>query len=119
MGLRGINGLDVEDVRDCLRKDTIRPLPADFDSDDYQVPTVEPTRIVEDGDEIDLGGRHLRVLHTPGHCCLFDPIRGHLFSGDLVYKGPLLLHFEQTDLEAFAESVSRIADLNGVKRVLP
>lgn len=41
----GINGLDVDDVRDCLRKDAIRPLPEDFDPDDYQVLTTaaEPT----------------------------------------------------------------------------
>lgn len=44
------------------------------------------TRPVVDGDRIDLGGRHLEVVHTPGHdrthICLVDSATGHMFSGD-------------------------------------
>jgi len=119
----GIPGVNPDNVRDCLTNDATRPLPEDFDPDAYEAPTANPTRIIGDGDEIDLGSRQLQVLHTPGHspghCCLVDPDRGHLFAGDLVYAGPLLVNFESTDPDAFAESVRRIADLDGVERILP
>lgn len=119
----GIPDVNLDNVRNCLVNDATRPLPEGFAPDEYEVPTADPTRIIGDGDEIDLGGRQLRVLHTPGHspghCCLFDPDRGHLFAGDLIYAGPLLVHFESTDPAVFAESVRRIADLDGIERILP
>ncbi len=43
---------------------------------------------VEDGDHIDLAGRRVRVIWTPGHtdfhACLFDEADGTLFAGDHV-----------------------------------
>mgnify|MGYP002508219585 CR=1 FL=1 len=52
-----------------------------------------PARLLEDGDIIDLGGRQVEVLHTPGHSpghmCFFERERGYLFTGDLVYKDVL------------------------------
>lgn len=56
---------------------------------DY-MPVIEaPDHTVEDGDTIELGpGRHLEILHTPGHepahICLRDSRTGILFSGDHV-----------------------------------
>lgn len=42
---------------------------------------------------VDLGGRHLLVLHTPGHTpssvSLYDEVRHQLFCGDFIYPGPL------------------------------
>lgn len=43
--------------------------------------------VVEDEDELAVGGRTLRALYTPGHAihhiALFDAARGDLFAGDL------------------------------------
>jgi glyoxylase-like metal-dependent hydrolase (beta-lactamase superfamily II) len=56
---------------------------------DY-IPLIDPPdHLVEDGDEIDLGGdRKLHVVHTPGHepshICLRDSRTGIFFSGDHV-----------------------------------
>ena len=48
-------------------------------------------RPLADGDVIDLGGRTLRVLHSPGHSpdslCLFDERDGLLFVGDTLITG--------------------------------
>jgi len=45
-------------------------------------------RTVEDGDLLDIAGRHIAVLHTPGHTagsiCLRDAEAGLLFTGDHV-----------------------------------
>ena len=27
--------------------------------------------------------------HSPGHCCFYEPERGFLYAGDLIYEGCL------------------------------
>jgi hydroxyacylglutathione hydrolase len=57
----------------------------------------EPSFAVDEwwrpGATIDLGGRTLRVLSTPGHtpssCALYDGTRHWLFAGDFIYPGSL------------------------------
>ena len=75
-----------------------------------------------DGDEIDLGGRVIRVLHTPGHApghmCFWEPERGYLFTGDLVYKDVLFAYYPSTDPEAYLDSLEKVAALP-VKQVFP
>jgi len=97
-------------------------LPKDFDIDSYQVFQGTPTRILKDNDVIDLGGRVIQVLHTPGHSpghmCFYEKDRGYLFTGDLVYIGMLFANFPSTDPTAYLESVERIAALP-VTRLLP
>jgi hydroxyacylglutathione hydrolase len=62
---------------------------------------------------IDLGGRHLRVLATPGHTStsvsLYDESRRQLFAGDFIYPG---------ELYAFLPDASRSAYLETTKRLL-
>ena len=70
-------------------------------------------------DEIDIGGRVITVLHTPGHSpghmCFWEKERGCLFTGDLVYLGTLLAYYPSTDPEAYLESLKKIAALNAEK----
>lgn len=56
----------------------------------------KPVRISEwwpVGELIDLGGRHLEMIHTPGHSpdsiSLFDKGAKILFAADFIYPGPL------------------------------
>ena len=71
---------------------------------------------------IQLGGRVIRVLHTPGHApghmCFWEPERGYLFTGDLVYKDVLFAYYPSTDPEAYLDSLEKVAALP-VKRVFP
>lgn len=93
----------------------IRPLPADFDPAGYSVVPTVPTRLLDEGDVLDLGGRKLRVLHTPGHSpdciCLLDEANGLLFGGDTVNTGPIYAQLEDSDLEKFAASTARLAEM--------
>jgi len=96
--------------------------PEDFRIADYQLFQGVPTRVLADGDAIDLGGRVLRVLHTPGHSpghmCFWEEERGWLFTGDLVYLDTLLAYYPSTDPAAYLDSLERVAALP-VQRVFP
>lgn len=96
--------------------------PEDFDINQYKMFQGTPTRVLRDGDVIDLGERQLEVLHTPGHSpghmCFFERERGYLFTGDLVYKDVLFAYYPSTDPEAYLASMERVAELP-VKRVFP
>jgi glyoxylase-like metal-dependent hydrolase (beta-lactamase superfamily II) len=82
--------------------------------------TVRPsraTRLLADGDVIDLGGRALTVMATPGHSpdgiCLLDDRYGLLVAGDTLGTGPLYAHFPDSDVEAFTRSTARLRALRG------
>ncbi|MBW4078716.1 MAG: MBL fold metallo-hydrolase [Acidobacteria bacterium] len=100
----------------------VRPLPEDFNPDDYKIVPTVATRTLVDNEVIDLGGRQLRVLHTPGHSpdsiCLLDESNGLLFGGDTINTGPIYAQLEDSDLEDFASSTARLAELaDSVRRV--
>jgi hydroxyacylglutathione hydrolase len=65
------------------------------------------------GTVLDLGGRRLVALHTPGHTptslSLYDPVRHQLFCGDFMYPGLLY---------AFLPGASRLAYLHTSERLL-
>lgn len=93
----------------------VRPWPAaDVESVGWRVEPPAPTRLVADGDVIDLGDRELRVIHTPGHAaehiCLLDEREGILWAQDQAYYGPQLLYLDGSDPAAFARSARRLAD---------
>lgn len=97
-------------------------LPEGYDVNTYQLFQGTPTRVLHDGDTIDLGGRTVKVLHTPGHSpghmCFWEAATGYLFTGDLVYKDTLFAYYPSTDPQAYLHSLEKIAVLP-VKRVFP
>ncbi len=52
-------------------------------------PSFEADRLLNEGDEINLGKLRLRVIHTPGHTpgsvCLYDEDEKIMFTGDTVF----------------------------------
>lgn len=97
-------------------------LPEDFNVDEYEFFQGNATRILRDNDVIDIGGRSVQVLHTPGHSpghmCFYEERRGYLFTGDLVYKDTLFAYYPSTDPIAYLKSVERIAEIP-IKEVFP
>jgi len=100
-----------------------RKPPHSFNPDTYAVFRGAPAGIMRDGEKIELGGRTLSVLHTPGHSpghvCVYDESRAFLATGDLLYSGTLYASYASTDPKAFAASVFRLAELGKVKKLLP
>jgi glyoxylase-like metal-dependent hydrolase (beta-lactamase superfamily II) len=90
-----------------------RCLPEGFDPAAYRIEPSQVTRRLHDADSIDLGGRTVSVLHTPGHSpgsiCLLDGLHSILFTGDVLYPGTLYAHFEESDMTAYRSSLDRLA----------
>lgn len=97
-------------------------LPAGFDLSTYEFFQGTPSRVLRGGEVIDLGGRQVHVLHTPGHApghmCFWEAERGWLYTGDLVYQGVLTAWFPSTDPAAYLHSLETVAQLP-VQRLLP
>ena len=116
--------LDLDDEFYHLMTDdtTPRPLPADFDPAAWSYVPTTATRTLREGDKVDLGGRDLTVLHTPGHTpdsiCLLDERNGVLFGGDTINTGPIYAQLPDSDINAFGQSTRRLADLASSVRVV-
>lgn len=99
-----------------------RSLPEDFDLESYHIPPFAVTRWLKDGDVINLGSRRLEVLHTPGHSpdsiCLLDREAKLLWTGDMYYPGPIYVHLQGSDLDAFIDSYERMISLASCYNVL-
>jgi len=90
-------------------------LPKGFESKSYRTKPWHITKYIHDGDTIDLGGRTIEILSTPGHTpdaiTLFDRANGLLFTGDTYYPAPIWLFRPETDMDAYAKSIARLAAL--------
>lgn len=89
--------------------------PAPYSSATYKVKSAPATRLLEDGDVIDLGDRHFEVIHTPGHSpggiALWEAASETLFSGDIVYDGPLIEETWHSDAQDYLASMKRLLEL--------
>jgi glyoxylase-like metal-dependent hydrolase (beta-lactamase superfamily II) len=105
-----------EDAQAELAPDEIcGALPAGFDAKAYATKAFHIAHWLHDGDTIDLGGRTLKVIGTPGHTpdaiALLDEKNGLLFTGDSFYLGPIYLYRPETDFDAYLASMRRLAGM--------
>lgn len=118
--LAGEFPLPIETVRNMVvdRCD----LPDSYDVSGYELFQGVPARVLKDHDKIEVGGRVIEVLHTPGHSpghlCFWEKERGYLFTGDLVYKDTLFAYYPSTDPKAYLKSLEIISELPA-KRIFP
>jgi glyoxylase-like metal-dependent hydrolase (beta-lactamase superfamily II) len=94
------------------------------DSREYRHPVWRATGHLRDGERLELGGRMLEVLSTPGHTpdsiCLLDRANGLLFTGDSYYSGEIYLWSPETSVVDYTASVERLAALEPLlTHVLP
>jgi len=85
-------------------------------------PSLEPDRLLEEGDLVEFGGEALQVLHLPGHSpgSIVFMHDKRLFVGDLLFKGSI----GRTDLPGgspaeMERSLRRVMELEGDFRIYP
>ena len=87
-------------------------LPENWETKSYRVRPAPATRLLKDGDVIDLGDRAFEVIHTPGHSpggiALWEKKTGVLLSGDIVYDGPLIDDAYHSNLGDYEKSLRRL-----------
>jgi glyoxylase-like metal-dependent hydrolase (beta-lactamase superfamily II) len=90
-------------------------LPKGFDLKTYRTKPWHISFFIHDGFKINLGGRTVEVIATPGHTpdaiALIDRGNKLLFTGDTYYPAPIWLYRPETDLAAYEKSIARLAAL--------
>jgi glyoxylase-like metal-dependent hydrolase (beta-lactamase superfamily II) len=91
----------------------VQPLPAAVRRGEWHLPPAVATGTIDDGDVVELGGRALAVLHTPGHSpdSVSLELVGErlLFGGDTVNTGPVYAQMPASDVGALHASLTRLA----------
>ncbi len=111
--------------RDALAAERLcGKLPPGLSEHSFKIRPWTSSHSLRDGEHLDLGGRELEVIFTPGHTpdsvSLFDRTNGLIFIGDTFYPGPIYLFVPETDFAAYTGSVQRLAALEShVKLILP
>jgi glyoxylase-like metal-dependent hydrolase (beta-lactamase superfamily II) len=87
----------------------------DYDTAHFRQHLAPATRLVDEGDVVDLGDRTFEVLHLPGHSPgsigLWEAATGTLFSGDAIYDGPLLDELDGSSIPAYIATMERLRAL--------
>lgn len=101
---------------------TAQPTPG-FDPEHYLRRPATPTRVLTNGDHIDVGDRRFEVVHLPGHSpgsiCLHEPETGTLLSGDVIYDDVLIDDvLPGTSRSRYIESMKQIMAMD-LRWVLP
>lgn len=82
------------------------------DAEGFAVPTLTVSRWLQPEERLDLGGRILKVLYTPGHTTdsvsLLDVEAGLLFSGDFIYPGPLYAFLPNSNLGDYQQAADLV-----------
>jgi glyoxylase-like metal-dependent hydrolase (beta-lactamase superfamily II) len=93
-----------------------KPLPDGVDPETFHSRGFEASTWLRDGDEVDLGGKRLRVVHTPGHTpdgvSLLEPRERLLFTGDIFYLAPIYIYAPGTSLDEFISSFRKMVSLD-------
>jgi len=92
--------------------------PPGYSTRDYALRPAPVTRTLADGDRIDLGGRVIKVLHTPGatmgSLCLWEAETGALFTSDTLLPLPDGQTPRARNPVPFRTSMLRLSDLPAV-----
>lgn len=105
-----------QDAQEEIAPDQIcGAFPQGFNPKTYTTRPWKITKYVHDGEHLDLGGRTIEVLATPGHTpdalSLLDRANGLLFTGDTYYPATIWLYRPETDFKAYHASIRRLAAL--------
>ncbi|OWT48607.1 MBL fold metallo-hydrolase [Bacillus sp. K2I17] len=120
--VNGIKKLSIEQIRKDVSRDITIPTPKTFNPDTYKPFQGNPTGLLNDGDEIEIGNRKLTIYHTPGHSpghiSILDNSKGYLFTGDLLYdETPVYAFFPTTNPVDLTQSLKKISKIPNVTKI--
>ncbi|MGH9808885.1 MAG: MBL fold metallo-hydrolase [Terriglobia bacterium] len=106
--------IDVPQTRTDMSDGRLRPGRYEYLGfwDGRSAPSTRVTEWLASGSVIDLGGRSLTILSTPGHtpssAALFDAANHRLFIGDYVYPTTLYAFLPGASLSAYRRTAQRL-----------
>ena len=108
---------DLAVLQDCVRDGVLTPTEDLFLGayENNEAPSFRVERWIAPGEEIDLGGRRAKILHTPGHSP--DSISLHLaeenrlFAADFIYPGKLYGQVPGASLPDYLDVASVLASV--------
>ncbi len=110
------NGQSRADMGNYIEGEMVwKPLPAYLDTDAWLIHPFKVTKWIKDGEVLDLGGRKLELIHTPGHTpdslCILDRENKLFWTGDSFYPAPIYVYAPSTSLDQFIESFRKMTEL--------
>ena len=113
---RAKNGQTREQMGHYLNEEMVwKALPDYLDVEAWRIHPFNVAKWLKEGDIIDLGGRTLDVIHTPGHSpdsiCILDRMNKIFWTGDSFYPAPIYIYAPTTSLDQFIESFRKITAL--------
>jgi glyoxylase-like metal-dependent hydrolase (beta-lactamase superfamily II) len=122
-----LSALQKKEIMDYIidERNFNRPPPPEFDPKTFKIFSSHATRLFKDGDIIELDNRSLEIIHAPGHSpgsiCLFDDENKALFSGDVIYEGPLYAHLEGSNVKTYYETMKKLRQnwQSKITKILP
>jgi len=102
--------IDLEETRTRVRDGMFKPRRYDFLGmfDGLPAPAMEVSEWLQPGSSIDLGGRSLTVISTPGHTSqsvsLLDSRAGWFFTGDFIYPTMLYAFLPGASISAYRQT---------------
>ena len=108
-----VKGRPHEEIGKFLGEDMVwKPLPKDIDPATWYTKPYKVTKWMKEGDRIDLGGKELEVIHTPGHTpdsvSLLERREHLLFTGDIFYPAPIYIYSKDSDIDEFISSFRKM-----------
>ena len=114
------HGLNAEDTGGEMIEELFQfGYPEGFTMETYQVKPYTYNLMTEDT-EFDLGGRTIKVIHTPGHSpdsvTFYDPDNNIMWTGDLVYLGGIYTHldsefFGKSNIYDYSATLHKLAEI--------
>ena len=108
-----VKGRPHEEIGNFLSEGMVwKPLPKDINSATWYTKPYKVTKWMKEGYRIDLGGKELEVIHTPGHTpdsvSLLERRERLLFTGDIFYPAPIYVYSEESDIDEFISSFRKM-----------
>jgi glyoxylase-like metal-dependent hydrolase (beta-lactamase superfamily II) len=115
-GFAGLPGIETFAAEFRGWPDVVTPPPPRWTVGDWQLRPAPLTRMLAEGDRIDLGDRVFTVLHLPGHSPggigLLDEADGLFLSGDAIYDDDILDDLPGASVPDYVATMERLRHLD-------